>query len=518
MKKIKGLGFLGVLSVLTVVLFLAGGSFMQAQDNEDTWAVRIPTQTEAADNGLMLYGMEGADGTYLYENNGTTIEVTVQKNSISGPWNRYYDFVYKFNFKLTNDNLGTGAQPTNYVGFQNVTGLYEVTYPDDDKDCCQFPDTSYASSPGNCQAECMAEFLNNIHPYSDGVAENGYQFFQYQITVYDQDIESMSSGEIYTLGTSSDPGEPGDLLGMAARYREGCYEEPTYHDVEFYRSINYWRACDNNNALNMVIIKLDSYDIECDGAWRMLVYPGDYPDDGIYAGEEAYLRVKERYCTEERNKSTWVYPMQAKGNFHFYVDFIKNPGTSTEPEPEEPPAAPSDLGATAIACDQIDLTWSDNSDNESGFEIERTTDGQTFTVSANTTSYTDNINLNENTTYSYRVRAYNDAGYSDYSNEASATTPECVAEAPAAPTGLTAKQPGRSPKVVLKWNDNSTNEDGFRIYRTIGSTTSMLIELGPNTTSYEDTTFTSGETYTYQVCAYNSSGESCSSTVEITTK
>jgi len=125
--------------------------------------------------------------------------------------------------------------------------------------------------------------------------------------------------------------------------------------------------------------------------------------------------------------------------------------------------------------------------------------------------------LDESTAYTYIVGAYNSAGTS-WSGSASATTPECVAEPPDAPTGLKAKQPGRAPKVQLEWNDNSTNEVGFRIYRTIGSTTSMLIELGPNTTSYEDNNFTSGETYTYTVCAHNDSGESCSSSVDITTK
>ncbi len=508
MRKIKGLSFLGVLAVLTMVLFLAGGSFMQAQE-EDTWAVRIPTQTDAANNGLMFYGMESTDGVYLYENNGSTIEVSVQKNSMSGSWNRYYDFVYKFYFKLTKENVGNGAEPTNYVGFQNVPYLYEATYPDDDKSCCQFPSTTYGSSPGSCSAGCMAEFLDNIHPYSDGTPEHDYQYFQYQINVYDQDIESMFPGEVYTLGTSSDPGEPGDLFGMTARYREGCYEEPTYHDVEFYRSINFHRALGNKNALNMVIIKLDSYDIECDGAWRILVYPGDYPKDEFYAGEEAYLRVKERYCTEERNKSTWVYPMQAKGNFHFYVDFIKNPGTSTQPE--EPPTAPSGLSTNASSCSQIDLTWTDNSDNEDGFKIERDGD-EIATVGADAEFYSD-TSVSGDTQYTYKVGAYNTKGTA-WSDSATATTPECAAEAPADPTGLTAKQPGRAPKVQLEWNDNSTNEDGFRIYRD----GSIIATLGPDTTSYEDTTFVSGETYTYQVCAYNSSGESCSDSVEIKTK
>lgn len=512
MKKIKGLSFLGVLSVLTVVLFLAGSSFMQGQDSGDTWAVRIPTQTEATNNGLMFYGMDSTDG--LYENNGSTIEVKVYKNSMSGSWNRYYDFVYNFDFKLTNDNLDTGVQPTNYVGFQNVASLYDVGYPDNDKYCCQFPSTSYGSTPGSCNAGCMAEFLNNnTHPYNyNGTGD--YQYFWYRIDVFDQDIENMTPGEVYTFGSASDPGDPGDYLEIVTRYRQECYTDPAYHDVVLDRSLNYWRAIDKGNAHNIVIKRLNSSEIaelgiDCDGVWRVFVY--DYDPNG---SGDPYLNVEERYCTEERNKSTWVYPMQAKGNFHFYVDFIKNPGTSTEPEPEEPPAAPSGLDAAASSCSQIDLSWTDNSDNEDGFKIER--DGaEIATVGAGVTSYSD-TGLSGDTTYTYMVGAYNSAGTS-WSGSASATTDPCSTEL-IAPDGLKAKQPGRSPKVQLEWNDNSTNEVGFRIYRTIGSTTSMLIELGPNTTSYEDNNFTSGETYTYTVCAYNDSGESCSSSVDITTK
>jgi len=84
----------------------------------------------------------------------------------------------------------------------------------------------------------------------------------------------------------------------------------------------------------------------------------------------------------------------------------------------------------------------------------------------------------------------------------------------AAPSGLKAKQPGKAPKVTLEWNDNSTNEDGFRIYRD----GSQIAVLGSNTTSYQDISISSSVTHIYKVCAYAGNEEACSDTVSIITK
>ena len=88
-------------------------------------------------------------------------------------------------------------------------------------------------------------------------------------------------------------------------------------------------------------------------------------------------------------------------------------------------AAPTNLKTTVASTSRINLSWSDNANNESGFIVERSSGNSTYstiaTLGANTTSYSD-TGLSPGTTYSYRVRAYAGSVYSSYSNTASATT------------------------------------------------------------------------------------------------
>ena len=91
------------------------------------------------------------------------------------------------------------------------------------------------------------------------------------------------------------------------------------------------------------------------------------------------------------------------------------------------PLLPTDLTAVAVLETRIDLSWQDNASNEDGFKIERRlATSATWSVIAATgadeTTYRD-IGLTPQTTYCYRVRAYNAMGHSDYSNVASVTTP-----------------------------------------------------------------------------------------------
>ncbi|MBI1762620.1 MAG: fibronectin type III domain-containing protein [Acidobacteria bacterium] len=89
------------------------------------------------------------------------------------------------------------------------------------------------------------------------------------------------------------------------------------------------------------------------------------------------------------------------------------------------PSAPSSLTATAVSNSQINLTWVDNANNETGFQLERSTDNTTWaalgSVAANIQAYSD-TGLSASTTYYYRARAFNGSGNSAYSNAVNATT------------------------------------------------------------------------------------------------
>ncbi len=97
--------------------------------------------------------------------------------------------------------------------------------------------------------------------------------------------------------------------------------------------------------------------------------------------------------------------------------------------------SPTVLSATVVSQTQIDLSWTDTNSNEDGFKLERSPDGSTWppapsastvTVATNTTIYNDS-GLTCNTTYHYRVYAYNAGGNSGHSNVVTKTTSPCPA-------------------------------------------------------------------------------------------
>jgi len=185
-----------------------------------------------------------------------------------------------------------------------------------------------------------------------------------------------------------------------------------------------------------------------------------------------------------------------------------------------PPDAPTNLTAAAPLCNQVNLNWTDNSSDESGFKIDRSADGTNFsqidTVGANVTTYSDTT-VAGSTGYWYKVKAYNSGGDSSYSNTATVTTPQCTGTPPAAPTIRRAR--GGRHNVRIAWRDNASDEDGYRVYRGLSSGSLTLVATLPaNSRSYNDTGLSRRTTYYYKICAYNSYGEGCSNEFSVSTR
>jgi hypothetical protein len=172
-----------------------------------------------------------------------------------------------------------------------------------------------------------------------------------------------------------------------------------------------------------------------------------------------------------------------------------------------PPAAPAMLTAEAKSTSEISLAWTDQSTNENGFKIERKTSSSNFEPIADLgkdiTSYRDQ-GLAKNTTYFYRVYAYNTAGKSaTYSNTAEATTADDI---PAAATSLQAFLVSFN-KIDLSWADQANNETGYKVERKTGTGQfSVIATLGPNVNGYSDENLSELTEFSYRVYPYNNIG------------
>jgi hypothetical protein len=171
------------------------------------------------------------------------------------------------------------------------------------------------------------------------------------------------------------------------------------------------------------------------------------------------------------------------------------------------PRAPLNLLATGVSQSQIDLSWTDTSDNEQGFQIQRS-DGNPFvqppivaTLPANTTSWSDE-GLPADSGFGYRVRAFNAAGQSLWSNAATATT---LAFPPPAPRNLTATAITFQ-RIDLAW-EPVVEADSYEVQQSTDGVTfttisnpiveqMMIFGLRPSTT------------YFFRVRAVNSGAES----------
>jgi hypothetical protein len=238
-----------------------------------------------------------------------------------------------------------------------------------------------------------------------------------------------------------------------------------------------------------------------ESSFSMLAYLGtnahNYQDFDVVAGQQ--------YCYQ-------VVAHNSAG-----ASAASNTSCATPGSAPQPPASPTNLLAAGTSTPEVDMTWTDNSSDETSFEVRRKgpQDADFWpigNVPQNVTGFTD-TGVTSDQQYCYQVVASNGNGASEPSASSCATPPAAeLPSLPAAPMQLQAESIING-MVELSWVDAADNEDSFEVHRSVDAKNYRRIGLLPaNATTFEDEQLQGRRErqYCYRVIAINSAGKSVS--------
>ena len=174
---------------------------------------------------------------------------------------------------------------------------------------------------------------------------------------------------------------------------------------------------------------------------------------------------------------------------------------------------PYDSISLSVASGSAVLNWVYNPtyQEQDGFNIEKSLDGITYNnyyilSSSVSRSYTD-TSVHSNATYWYRINAFNEVGVSEYSNTASIFFPP---PPPSNPITLSVHSGSYLGPAILTWSYTDEAQDGFNIEKSLDGITynPYYVLANPSSRSYTDVAVSVGNTYWYQINAYNGYGVS----------
>jgi hypothetical protein len=183
---------------------------------------------------------------------------------------------------------------------------------------------------------------------------------------------------------------------------------------------------------------------------------------------------------------------------HAWNSFTTSSDTSIQSASTLAIQPPTNLVASSVSAAEIDLNWSDNSDVESGFEIDWCANGSEFSplafVDADVTSF-QATGLTSGTEYSFRVAAIAESGHSVFAGGPGATT------RPLTPSGLSVVIT-QNRDVALQWNAVAGAE-GYLIERSEnGGVWSVVSQLPSEVATWSDSNVAGGTNYSYRIKSF----------------
>jgi hypothetical protein len=320
----------------------------------------------------------------------------------------------------------------------------------------------YYAGPGDGTAPLM------------GYAYSGHGLWWYGTSVlgsttYQNDMAVIASA---TNGFGYRPEAAGNTSATAAPLSLSGSSVSGSGVIESYTDLNYWAFTTNAGSISLnVSVPTTIHNLvakaELVNAQGNVVVAWQGPNSSGGTSITATVAAGKYYLVVGSNGPS---SGSTSTNYGFQVGQYSISGTIAAATTSV--AAPTSLTAVAASTSQVNLQWTNNAANATGFTVQRSTDGVNWSTIANlgagTTSYAD-VGLAAGTTYQYRVSALAGTISSTYSNTATATTLNTVPAAPstldyhtgfAGATGLTLNGSAKVSATDLRLTDGGSNEAG----------------------------------------------------------
>lgn len=201
-------------------------------------------------------------------------------------------------------------------------------------------------------------------------------------------------------------------------------------------------------------------------------------------------------------EGTHIFDLQ----FRDYAGNWSETGTKTTVIEVIPPSAPSITELTMTETGEISISWAGNSGTETGYTLERKTGAGAFVeILSNTSARSyDDSDTTEETSYTYRLKALNEAGSSQYCTE------ESILFTLYSPSlSISSDHDDGLYGLTLSWTDNSNCEDSYVLERRISGLQQdfqPLTTLPSGTLTFFDQTVQEDSLAIYRIKAVSLSG------------